>query len=458
MKIPWGAEQRARSAGLLGICIASFLGCLDLTLVNTILPVVGRQFAAPLGDTQWIASSFMVALSAFMVPVGSLADRFGRKKALLLGLGLFGGASLWAGLATHLWLLVAARFVQGAACAILYTASGAIVSHTFGARDRGWALGMLFGSNGVGLALGPIVGGSFAGALGWRSAFLVNVPLVLLSAWLCARFAREGKARGDQPVDSKGSLLLLAGLLLLIAGLSMDESLLGGSHRLWLLGSALLALVLFARHEWTTPEPLVDFQLFRSPVFRSALLATFFLAFAYCVMLLTVPMLLVRRFGQTEIGIGWILLPATLSFAVASTWTGSLSERFGAPRITVLGLWLLALACALLVPAARSTQVHWFLVPMLIFGLGWGAVLGPATLVALSVFSQDKAAAAMGTSWTVHNVGGASGIAVAAFVVRAVADLDVGFQILMGLLTIVLAATSAAHLALRRGFPATTSC
>ena len=123
-------ERDRRYLGLTGICIASFLGCIDLTVVNTILPAIGREFASPIQTSQWVASVFMAALAAFMVPAGNLADRFGRKRLLMGGLVMFGVASLLAGTATQVWALIAYRFVQGMACAVLYTVSGAIISYT----------------------------------------------------------------------------------------------------------------------------------------------------------------------------------------------------------------------------------------------------------------------------------------------------------------------------------------
>ena len=104
--------------GLAGICIASFLGCIDLTVVNTILPAIGRDFTIPVQSTQWITSIFMVALSAFMVPAGTLADNFGRKKVLIAGLCVFGIGSLLAGVAGGFWWLVLFRFIQGIGCAV----------------------------------------------------------------------------------------------------------------------------------------------------------------------------------------------------------------------------------------------------------------------------------------------------------------------------------------------------
>lgn len=439
-------ERVRKYVGLTGICIASFLGCIDLTVVNTILPAIGREFASPIQTSQWVASVFMAALAAFMVPAGNLADRFGRKRLLMGGLAMFGVASLLAGTATQVWALIAYRFVQGMACAVLYTVSGAIISYTFEESEQGKALGILFGVNGVGLALGPIIGGLFAGTVDWRWAFLINLPFIGVSLGLCGRHIPEAKAARKPRLDVPGCVLLLLALLALLTELSVE---LPTFHR-WLLPLALLAFAGFVRHELSTTEPIVEFHFFRDATFRAALLATFFLAFAYCSVLLTFPMLLSREFGKGEVAIGMFLLPATTSFAAMSAWIGSRSQRFGPSRVVVIGLGAFACSFALFAAGASSHDARWFLGPLLLFGIGWGAILGPSTLVALSAFPRDKAAVAMGTSWTVHNVGGACGIAFSIFLMGRFDGFLFGYQALMGMLALIMVAVCGAHQVLRR--------
>lgn len=419
--------------GLTGICIASFLGCIDLTVVNTILPAIGRDFAIPIQATQWVTSIFMVALSAFMVPVGTLADNLGRKKLLMIGLAIFGVASLFAGIAHQFWLLVLFRFVQGIGCAILYTVSGAIVSYTFDESEQGKALGILFGANGIGLALGPIIGGVFAGALDWHVAFLINIPFIAISLVLCAWAIPEFRETTAKRLDVTGCLLLVVGLTALVSYLSID----GTSLHLWLLPVSIGSLALFVRHELNTRDPIVEFHFFREARFVSALLATFFLAFFYCIVLLTFPIFFSSQLGMGDIAIGLFLLPATVTFSIASSWIGSRSERIGPSRIIVTGLFLFVVAALLLALAAAKLDARWFVLPLILFGIGWGAILGPSTLVALGALPREKAAVAMGTSWTVHNIGGASGIAFAIFLTRHFDDFRSGYRALMLALAVI---------------------
>lgn len=153
------AQQQRKWWALLGVSIASFLGCVDFTIVNTALPALQADLGASVDSLQWVINGFILALSSVMVLVGRLADLHGRKRMLFIGLGVFGLASLAAGLAGRVDGLIAARVVQGLACAVLYTASGAIVASTFASHEQGKAFGVLFGVNGVGLAVGPVLGG-----------------------------------------------------------------------------------------------------------------------------------------------------------------------------------------------------------------------------------------------------------------------------------------------------------
>ena len=180
------AQQQRKWWALLGVSIASFLGCVDFTIVNTALPALQADLGASVDALQWVINGFILALSSFMVLVGRLADLHGRKRVLFIGLTVFGLASLAAGLAGQIDTLIGARVAQGLACAVLYTASGAIVSSTFETAEQGRAFGVLFGVNGVGLAVGPVLGGLITSAFGWQWIFLINVPFVLLSLGICS--------------------------------------------------------------------------------------------------------------------------------------------------------------------------------------------------------------------------------------------------------------------------------
>jgi MFS family permease len=185
------SEQSRKWWVLIGVSIASFLGCIDFTIVNTALPAIQVDLHATVTQLQWVVNMFLLALCSFMVIMGRLADIYGRRRVLYLGALVFGLSSLAAGLANDIAWLIAFRFLQGISCAVLYTVTGAIVAEAFPEEQRGRAIGLLFGANGLGLAVGPVLGGVIVAAVGWRWIFLVNVPLILISLMICWVSVRE---------------------------------------------------------------------------------------------------------------------------------------------------------------------------------------------------------------------------------------------------------------------------
>ena len=180
------SNDRQRWLAMAGIAIASFLGCIDFTIVNTAIPAIQAAFDADIAQVQWTVTAFVAALSICTIAVGHLADRHGRREAMFASMGLFAAASLGAGLAPNLAWLVPWRAVQGVACAGLYTVSAAVAAAMFPEQQRGRALGLLFSINGLGLAFGPVAGGLLVEAWGWRAIFLLNVPLIAAGFALCS--------------------------------------------------------------------------------------------------------------------------------------------------------------------------------------------------------------------------------------------------------------------------------
>jgi MFS family permease len=285
--------------------------------------------------------------------------------------------------------------------------------------------------NGLGLAIGPIVGGLFAGMINWRYAFFMNIPFIIVSVILSLYSVPEKKELKTNKIDMIGCVMLVIALMSLVSFFSLKL-------HLWiqcgLLGLASITAALFIWHELNTQSPIVEFHFFKNKHFLSGLLSTFFLAFFYCIVLLTLPMFLSMVLKKSDIEIGLYLLPATVTFSIASSWVGNKSGQYKPATTIIMGLLLFAIAAACLSIASHSTNAAWFIPPLLLFGMGWGAILGPSTLIALNSLPREQAAVAMGTSWTVHNVGGACGIALAVYLLGRFAGFAQGYQSLMFLL------------------------
>ncbi len=408
------AQQQRKWWALLGVSIASFLGCVDFTIVNTALPALQADLGASVDSLQWVINGFILALSSVMVLVGRLADLHGRKRVLFIGLGVFGLASLAAGLAGRVDGLIAARVVQGLACAVLYTASGAIVASTFASHEQGKAFGVLFGVNGVGLAVGPVLGGVISAAFGWPWIFLINVPFVLLSLGICALSVDESRS-GDTgaTLDWPGALLLLLGLpslvLVIVQGAAWGWA---SAPSLSLGAIAAAALLAFVQVERRVAAPIIDVQLFANRRFVAGVVASFGLAVFYCVAFFVMPLYLALIRGEGVQASGWLLLPTTLGVALLSPLVGRLVDRKGPALLIKTGLLLFVLSAALQVGFDRQTSLPYLLAAFGLMGLGWASILGPSTVLGISAVPQDVSSVAMGSLMTLHNVGGGLGLAV----------------------------------------------
>lgn len=433
-------DRRRRWLALAGIAIASFLGCIDFTIVNTAIPAIQHELGAGVEQAQWIVTVFVMALSACMVAAGRLADLLGRRRLLYAGMLVFGAASLGAGLAASIASLVAWRLVQGIACAALYTTSAAIVAQAFPDGERGRALGLLFAANGLGLAIGPVAGGLLVASLGWRAVFLLNVPLIAAAFALC--LGRVAESRGEtapRRFDVAGLLLLATALPCLLLAIGQ------GDHWGWTSaatagtgGAALALLLVFVWVERKVAAPLLDMGLFVNGRFLLASLANFSLAFFYCAAFFLLPLYLGEVRGQGSSQVGWLLLPITAVMAAVSPLAGRVADRVGTAPVLVAGFAFLAASAAWQSGFGAATAWVQVVAALACMGIGWGCILGPATVAALACVPPQLASVAMGASWTLHNVGAALGLTIATAVFQAASGAGgrfmAGFQAALWLL------------------------
>lgn len=405
---------------LTGVGIVSFLGCVDLTIVNTAAPEIARALGASVPQTQLVVNVFVVALSMFMVAAGRMSDRYGRRRVLYAGTVLFGLSSLGAGLAWDTGTLIVFRFVQGAVCAVLYTSSSTIVADAFPLAQRGRAIGALFAVNGIGLAAGPMLGGVLVGTLGWHWVFLVNVPLVLLALAICAVSLAESHGADDTALDRPGLVLLVLAMAGLIFGVTFDDTFGWTSWQvLGSLGAGTLALAGFVLVERRAATPLIPLRLFADRRFLGAATAEFALAFFYTTALFLMPLYLGVVRGLDDVTIGLLMLPTTATVAVLSPVVGRVVDRVGARVVLVTGFAAFTLSALAQSGFGTDAGLGYVVVAFVLMGVGWASVLGPSAVLALSSVPPRSAGLAVGATWTIHNFGGAIGLAVGMTVFRA---------------------------------------
>ncbi|ROR10068.1 MFS transporter [Erwinia sp. JUb26] len=414
MNLSLNSTPRQQIALIAGICIASFVGCLDFTIVNTALPAIQQHFPAGLDAVQWVMTLFVIALCCCMVLATRLADRYGKREVLYGGMLLFTLASLSAGLSVSLPMLVVSRLIQGAGCAVLYTATAAILVESIAESQRGRALGLLFAANGLGLTLGPVAGGVLVELLGWRAVFLINVPLMAFSYFCCRGTIAGKRDEGHIRVDYPGWLLLIGGLVpLLLLSVYLSDWGAFSLASLLLLAISLASLLLFVRYERRTASPLIQLSVLSNRLFRRACGLSILLAVFYCSAFLLMPFKLLELYSLNAAQLGVMLLPVTLVMALVSPLTGKFSDRYGPWPVLAVGFVMLALSGILQSRFSAPPSLPLTIVAFVLMGAGWGAILGPSVAAALASLPETLHGQGIGISWTLHNLGGALGLTVA---------------------------------------------
>ncbi len=402
---------------LLGISLASFLGLLDLTIVNTALPAIQQEFHSSVLQLQWVINSVLLILTTSMAILAKLADTYGRRLFLYLGLLLFGVSSIGIGFSHHFGLLIGFRFLQGIAIALLYMAPLAIVPNVFPVKDQGKAMGFLVGVSSFGLALGPAVGGILVSTIGWRWIFWINPPLALV-CWLCCfKALKESKSAQPEPMDWRGFGLLLVSIPAFILAIIEGQNLGWLSWpvlSLWVI--AICGLVCLYRVENKQPFPMIQFSLIKHPLFIIGLIANISLAAFYAVDFFIIPLFLhfIKDFSGSQIG--FTLLPATLLVAILSPVAGRIVDKRGPKGSLIVGLALLLCSALLQSQFNPHTTIALLLIAYGLFGIGWACILSPALTAAMASVPPDRSGVAAGMIGTSHNLGGALGLALGSLI------------------------------------------
>jgi EmrB/QacA subfamily drug resistance transporter len=407
-------ETKSSWQALTGLSIAAFLGCLDLTIVNTALPAMQSSFMVNETQLQWVMNILLLALTAFMVIAGKLADRYGKRLLLYIGMMLFAITSLGAGLSTNFTLLIFFRFFQGIAIAILYTAPVGLIPHLF-PKKIGAAMGILIGMSGFGLAIGPVIGGILTSLFNWSAIFFINLPLIALAFVFCLPKLPSIPITTKEKIDLPGALLIAPTLFLLIFATVQIPS--WGFFNIRICSLYLLAfilLLLFIYRENHTQTPIVDFQAFRNRRLIIGLIANFFLAFFYAIDFFFIPLHLHQVGNYSLNQIGLFLLPATMMVAILSPFSGKLCDRVGSKIILITGYVFLASSAFLQILTSNTLHIGFILVPYILFGMGWACILSPSLLVIISALPKEQTSVAMGMGGTLHNFGGTLGLAIGA--------------------------------------------
>lgn len=394
------------------VCTGVFMLLLDLTIVNVALPDIERAFHASLSDLQWMVSAYALALAAFLLTAGSLADLYGRRLLFASGIVLFTTGSLFCGLATGSLFLTIARGAQGIGGAIMFATSLALLAQAFQGRERGVALGIFGATTGVSVAIGPVLGGVLTTDLSWRWIFFVNIPIGAVALALTLLRVDESRNPHAQRPDWIGFVSFSAALAGLVFGLI--ESQRDGWNSATVIASlaasaGLLAVFLVA--ELVQTEPMLDLSLLHVPTFGGGLVAALVLNGALYSQLTYLTIYLQNSLGFSAVATGVRFLPFTCAIFVAAGIAGRLTSLL--PRRALMGAGFLLVGGGLLLMRGLTASSSWthLLAGMIVSGAGGGLVGTPLVSTAVGVVAPARAGMASGINSTLRQVGVATGVA-----------------------------------------------
>ena len=414
-----GFTRTSKRAALAVATFGAFMTPFDGSVVTLALPSIGRELGGDVVSLGWVATAYVLGLTICVIPFGRLADIRGRRLVYVLGVALFTLASALCGLAPSLTSLIATRFLQGVAAAMMAGNAIALLSEVFPANERGKALGINTAAVYVGLALGPSVGGILVEELGWRSVFYVNVPIgVFVIALALLKIQPETIEKRGERLDPVGIVTYGLALSMILLGLTFSEG--GGPvwpRSLMVAGFALLALFIF--FETRVASPLLDVRLFRNAPFAfstlTALLnysSVFGVAFIMSLYLQLIP-----GFGAEQAG--FILLAQPVMMAGFSPVGGWLSDRVE-PRI-VASIGMAVVSASIYALSRLGAASEWWDIAVRLMALGTGHAFfsSPNTNATMSSVAKRQYGVAAAILSTMRFTGQAISLAIATSVLAA---------------------------------------
>lgn len=409
---PGAVAPRRRWLALGALALSVLTIGFDITILNVALPTIATELEVGTGALQWIVNAYVLVFAGLLLPLGALGDRYGRKRLMLIGLAVFAVASLAAAWAGSAGLVIGARAAMGIGAAIIMPITLAALTDLFAPEERGKAISAIVAAMGVGIPLGPIIGGYLLEHFWWGSVFLINVPVALIAIFAITVLLPESRDPAPPRADVVGGLLSTVGLVSFVYGvIAAPRSGWGDPIVLLALAAGVVLLGAFVRWELRTPEPMIDLNLFRRRRFLWGSVAATLASFILFGLLFVVPQYLQFVAGFDALGTGLRLLPLIGGLVAGAPLSGRLAARLGYRLPVALGL-LIAAAGVLLGALTDTSTSYGFTASWLTAaGFGTGAALAPAMEAVLSVLPTERAGAGTAVTMTLRQVGGALGVA-----------------------------------------------
>ena len=453
--VPWA---------LASLSLSMLLSSLGTSIANVGLPTFAQAFNTSFQGVQWIVLAYLLAITTLIVSVGRLGDITGRRRLLLAGIFLFTVASVLCGVAPTLWLLIAARAAQGLGAAIMMALTMAFIGETVPKEKTGSAMGLLGTMSAFGTALGPSLGGVLIAGLSWRAIFLVNVPLGILTFHLAHRYLpmdrREPKT-GRLGFDNVGTLLLALTLAAYALAMTMGRGSLGPLN-IALLVAAVFGVGLFVLAEARAASPLIRLAIFRDPVLSASLAMSALVSTVMMATLVVGPFYLSRVLGLDAALVGLVLSVGPFAAALTGVPAGRIADRFGAPRMTIVGLIAIAAGSFVLSMIPATLGIPGYVAPIIVITVGYALFMTANNTAVMTDIRQDQRGVISGMLTLSRNLGLITGASVmGALFAFASAAIDIttaspdavaaGMRITFAVATILIAVALAIAIGTYRG-------
>jgi EmrB/QacA subfamily drug resistance transporter len=407
-----------RRWAILAVLVLSLLiVVLDNSVLNVALKVLAdpkQGLAASQSDLEWFINSYTLVFAGLLLTWGVLGDRLGRRRILLLGFVLFGIASLASAYSQSPGQLVAARALMGLGAAAVMPATLSIISNVFEPAERPKAIGIWAGAVGLGIAIGPIVGGALLGHFWWGSVFLINVPIVVLGVFLIRVLVPESRNPNPGRLDPVGVALSVFGLMLVVYSLiEVGDLGTARSPQVWATFLAgVVVLAAFVWYERRIDHPTLDISLFKEPRFSAAVGAIGLVFFALMGTFFFMVFYLQTVRGYSPLRAGVLLLPFAVAQIIAAPRSAKLVRRFGAKAVCTAGMVMVTATFVGYAFLGQHSSIWLLEALFFVQGFGMGNIMPPATESIMSSLPREKAGAGSAINNVARQIGAALGLAV----------------------------------------------
>jgi EmrB/QacA subfamily drug resistance transporter len=397
--------------------IAVFMATLDNLVVTTALPVIRKDLHATIESLEWTVNAYTLTFAVLLLTGAALGDRFGRRRMLAVGLGIFTVASAAAALAPSAGALIAARAAQGVGGAIIMPLTLTILSAGVPANRRGAFIGAWSGIAGLAVAFGPLVGGAVVSGISWHWIFWLNVPIGVILIPLALRRLDETYGPTNR-LDLPGLALASGGLFGIVWGLVRGNGQGWTSPEIVMaLGAGLVVLAAFVLWELRAEAPMLPMRFFRNRVFALANAASLLMFFGMFGSIFLLSQFFQTVQGYSPLGSGLRILPWTIMPMFVAPIAGALSDKIGGGRIMGIGLVLQAAGLGAMAALTTATIPYWqLIVPFMVSGLGMAMFWAPVANVVLAAVRPEEEGQASGAQNAIRELGGVFGVAVLATV------------------------------------------